>query len=573
MKHVISIVLFCFFNLQLSAQNIGKDRVEKLIDTIFRSFNRPGSPGVAVTILHNAKVITKKNYGMANLEHSIPFTHQSPVRLIYSMGREFMCAGLSVMESEGLLRFDDKVRSYLPKLPEWSKVVTIQDLLNHRSGFDDEWSLLLLMHAEMRNRVDREQLLTLLYNQPKPQIEPGKGYMYCNTDFALLRIIMEMVSKQSLPEYLKKKLFDPVGMSSTFMNDDIEAVIPGFAESYYGGNPIRKARFYKTSPGGNYRIVTTADDLEKWLVAIDDSSSLVAKAFVRLYQDAKPIPVMSPERHYVFGHEWRNINNTEVVYHGGVSESFYMIRIPAQHISVIGLGNDGNSIWPTMQLADSLLPYKPVSAVSLPVLPAVRVFLKKGELAKYAGRYFQQNVKGYNSHITSLSFYDIKLEGDSLNFYYTSNASVPITAFGDGLFKSMEFSTLLKFKQSHPDSAMNLQAWSFDGSEQKMFQREETTLKVTNAYLQQFTGRFYSPHLDYYFRIVQNEKGQLTIKRPTVSDKAMEAYGKNRFFFEGETGAYNFYTVATFTKNKKGEVNGFALQDSRMMHHRFEKVK
>ena len=573
MKHLITIIVFNFINLQMAAQTIDKIRVEKLIDTIFKSFDNPRSPGAAVTVLQNGKVITKKNYGMANLEHSIPFTHQSPVRLIYSMGREFMCAGLSVMESEGLLRFDDKVRSYFPKLPEWSKDVTIQDLLNHRSGFDDEWSLLLLMHAEMRNRVDKEQLLTLLYNQPKPQVEPGKGYMYCNTDFALLRFVMEIASKQSLPDYLKKRLFAPLGMSSTFMNDDIEAVIPGFAESYYGGNPIRKARFYKTSPGGNYRIVTTADDLEKWLIAIDDSSSVVAKAFVRLYQDAKPIPVMYPERHYVFGHEWRSRDTTAYVYHGGVSESFFMFRIPSRRIAVIGFGNSGNSIGATMQLADSLLPGKRVSMARFPVFPTEQAALKKDELAKYAGRYFEQNIKGYNSHIKSLSFYDIKQEGDSLNFYYTSNASFPITAFGNGFFKSMEFSTLLKFTQSHPDSAMNLLISSFDGSEKKMLQREETKVKVTKAYLQQFTGRFYSPHLDYYFRIVQNQEGQLIIKRPTLSDKTMEPYGENRFFFEGDTGAYNFYTVATFTKNKKGEVDGFNLQDSRMMHHRFNKVK
>ena len=73
--------------------------------------------------------------------------------------------------------------------------------------------------------------------------------------------------------------------------------------------------------------------------------------------------------------------------------------------------------------------------------------------------------------------------------------------------------------------------------------------------------------------MVQNQEGQLKIKRPTLSDKLMEPYGENRFFFEGDTGAYKFYTVATFSKNKKGEVDGFTLQDSRMMHHRFNKVK
>ena len=200
MKH-LSVILLCLFSLHINAQAIDKTQIENTIDTIFKPFNNSNSPGAAVSVIQNGKIVTRKNYGMANLEHNIPFTHQSPVRLIYSMGREFMIAGLAVMESQGLLNFDDKVRDYLPKLPEWSKDVTLQNLLDHQSGFDDEWSLLLLMIEDMRSQVKDEQVLRFLYNQPKPQIEPGKGYMYNNTDMALLRMVMEMASKQSLPDY------------------------------------------------------------------------------------------------------------------------------------------------------------------------------------------------------------------------------------------------------------------------------------------------------------------------------------------------------------------------------------
>jgi hypothetical protein len=396
--------------------------------------------------------------------------------------------------------------------------------------------------------------------------------MYCNTDYALLRFLMEIASKQSLPDYLKDKLFDPLGMSSTFMNDDIEEVIPGFAESYYGYNPFRKARFYKTSPGGNYRMVTTADDLEKWLRAIEDPSSIVSKAFKRLYQDARPIPVVSPEQHYIFGQERHKRDSTEYVYHGGVGDSFYIFRIPSQGIAIIALDNGGNSIWAMMQLADSLLPQKPVSTTNAPVYPAEPVTLTNDELAKFAGRYFQQNNKGYNSHIRSISLYDIKQERDSLNLYYSKDASISITAFGNGLFKDMDEDVPMKFTKIHPDSTMKLQIWVPDGRIWE-YQRVESKEKINKEYLQQFTGQFYSPHLDYYFRIILNEEGQLIIKRPTIKDKTLETYGDNSFFFEGETGAYSFYTVATFTKNLKDEVDGFNLQDSRMMHHRFEKIK
>lgn len=95
---------------------------------------------------------------------------------------------------------------------------------------------------------------------------------------------------------------------------------------------------------------------------------------------------------------------------------------------------------------------------------------------------------------------------------------------------------------------------------------------MTKEYLDQFTGQFYSPHLDYYLRIVL-EDDKLIIKRPTTTDKIMEPYGENRFMFAVENGAYTSYTTATFTQNKAGRVDGFTLQDSRTMHHRFDKVE
>lgn len=571
MKHLFFISVLCFLNMQIVAQTIDKVQIEKTIDTIFKPLHQDKSPGVAVTVMQNGKVITKKNYGLANLEHSVPFTHQSPVRLIYSMGREFMSAGIAIMEAEGLLRFDDKVRSYLPKLPEWSKNVTIQDLLNHSSGFDDEWSLLLLMHADMRNRVDKEQMLTLLYNQPKPQVQPGEGYMYCNTDYALLRMIAEMASKQNLTVYLKNKLFAPLGMSATFMNDDIEAVIPGFAESYYGNGPFRKARFYKTSPGGNYRIVTTANDLEKWALAAADSSSVLAKAFERLYQDARSIPVMAPEQHYTFGHEWRKRDTLSYVFHGGVDDGFYMVRIPSQGIAVIALGNSSNSIAGLLQLTDSLLPPIPALSAERPMFPESAVVLTNSELKKYAGRYFEHNAKGYNSHVSRIAYYDIKAEGDSLQFYYQPGASFPLTAFGNGHFKDMEEDVPIIFSGPNRDGIMQFKMWLPNG-EVKVYQQHENNLKINKPQLQQFVGKYYSPHLDYYFRVVLDEKDQLIVKRPTLSDVKLEPYGENSFLLQADTGGYFVYTVITFTRNKKGQVDGFDIRYSRLMHHRFEKV-
>ncbi|HEY0669485.1 MAG TPA: serine hydrolase domain-containing protein, partial [Sphingobacteriaceae bacterium] len=213
-SHVRTLLLLSIFLLAIQdqsfSQNSGTPKkiplppkrsehklLESKIDSIFSRFSKT-SPGMAVTILENGKVITKKAYGLASLEHRSPFTHNTVVRMPYSEGREFISIATVLMEQQGLFKLDDRVRKYFPKLPAWSEQVTIHDLLNHRSGFVDEWATLLLTQASMQNRLDKNQFLELLYKQPKPEVEPGKGYMYSNSDFGLLRLILEKASGQNL---------------------------------------------------------------------------------------------------------------------------------------------------------------------------------------------------------------------------------------------------------------------------------------------------------------------------------------------------------------------------------------
>jgi len=550
-----------------SASNL---QLQKKLDSIFSSLNQ-SRPGVAVTVLQNGKVIAKKAYGMASLEHQVPFTHQSRVRLTYSGTREFMCVGLAIMESEGLLRFNDKVRQYFPKLPAWSDDVTIQDLLNHSSGFADEWATMLLMQADMNNRVDKEQLLTFLYNQPKPEVEPGKGYMYSNSDFALLRFIMEKASGKNLPGYLQQKLFSPLGMNATLMNDRLEEIIPGLAENYYDyGAPARQLGI-KTSPGGNYRIVTSADDLEKWVRALEEPNSVVAKAFMRLKQNARVIPVLSPEIHFVFGHEWQKIGNVDVVKHGGVNHDFYITRIPSLKLIIIGLGNGLGNMVKAESVASYFLPKDEKKLQDRPPQVSLNpVAVDTAILRRYTGRYFTEKSKSHSSHLPKIAFYDIHLSGDSLRFYEASGQHFTLIPIGKDMFKDPDYGAIIQFMQPHPDS-MKFSVFLPDDSQIPHY-RKNNIQTPPKEILQQYTGKYYSPHLDFYCRIVFDEGGGLVLRRATIADKKLISNGKDRFLFEME-GAGGLYVETVFMRNNVGQVTGIDMQHVRMMHHRFDKVQ
>ena len=72
------------------AQPIDKIKLAKFVDSIFKPFNNKNSPGCAVTIMENGKVINKKAYGMASIELGVPFSHHSVVRIGNSEAREFI---------------------------------------------------------------------------------------------------------------------------------------------------------------------------------------------------------------------------------------------------------------------------------------------------------------------------------------------------------------------------------------------------------------------------------------------------------------------------------------------------
>lgn len=576
MKSLFILVIGLSF-FEIPAQSIiNKAKLDKKIDSLFQSFNNQNSPGYAITVLQNGKVITKKTYGMANLEFVIPFSHNTIVGITYSEGREFISIAAALMEQDGVLTLNDKARKYFPKLPAWSENVTIQDLLNHSSGFCDEWATLVLMQASMSNRLDVSQFLNFLYAQPTAQVEPGKGYMYSNSDFGLLRLILEKASGENLSTYLKRKVFDPLGMSATHMPANKEEVIANHAFSYYSDQPGKYNVWLrdKTSPGGNYKVLTSANDLEKWAAAHNDPTTIIAKAATRLKQQARPIPVL-PGTDYPFGQKLKHIGKYEMIVHEGVSGWRYLSSVPEANLSIICLGNYlGGYDEKIDALYEEIFQVKKLP-ITAPKLPTKALPTKHNDLIKYAGTYLQLNQRTFQSSIEPKLYQELNVVGDSLYLHFATTDSIALLKVGNNIFKDPEYPAWLVFSQPHKDSAMHVTIYNQGDYTETWHWKRETTAKTkyTNAQLQKFTGKYYSKHLDFYWTIVMNDAGELVVKRPTIADKILEPFYNDEFrliieFRENEESR----VWIKFEYDAAGNASGFNVQNSRLMHHRFEKV-
>jgi CubicO group peptidase (beta-lactamase class C family) len=560
-------------NLELVSNN---PMLDKKLDSLFSSFNNKNSPGFAVTVIQNGNMIAKKDYGMASIELEVPFTHNTIVRLPYSEGREFISIAVALMEQEGLLTLNDKVNKYFPKLPAWSEPVTIQDLLNHSSGFCDEWATLVLTQAEMANRLDVSQFLDFLYNQPEPQVEPGNGYMYSNSDFGLLRLILEKASDKNLSVYMTDKIFKPLGMLYTKLGRNKEEVISNRAFSYAEEDEGKYTVWMrdKTSPGGNYWILTCASDIEIWATAHADENSFIYKATQRLKQNARPIPVLKSAVNYVFGHKIKQLAGTEVIKHEGVSGYSFLTEVPAAGLSIICVGNN---LDPYSDKTDALVSFllndKP-TVTEKKILPTQPVPISKFGMQEYEGTYRWLHQPGFQSAVERKQFSELKVIGDSMWLIYSAVDSFPLVYVGNGIFKDADYPIWNAMYKLHPDSAMRATIYRQTASNDSIEWQKVTATKknYSTGYLQKLCGTYYSKHLDFYWRIILNEKGELVLKRPTIADKIIEpGYDEEfklpiQFHTNDESWAWiKFY----FTE--KGEVDYLNVRHGRLMHHRFDK--
>ncbi len=548
----------------------------KKLDSLFSSFNNKNSPGFALTIIKEGKVITKRDYGMASIELNVPFNHNTVVRLPYSEGREFISIAAAVMEQEGLLTLSDKVNKYFPALPEWSVAVTLQDLLNHSSGFCDEWATLVLTQAEMANRLDVSQFLDFLYNQPHPQVEPCKGYMYSNSDFGLLRLILEKACGKNLSVYMTEKIFAPLGMPHTKLGRNKEEVVANRAFSYAEEDAGKYTVWMrdKTSPGGNYWVLTCANDMEKWAAAHADKSSLIAKAITRLKQHARPIPVLKEGVNYVFGHKIKQVANTAVIKHEGVSGYSFLTQVPVARLSIICVSNN---LTPYSDKTDALAAFllnDKTNAIEKQNFPTQRVAISKDGMRQYEGTYRWMHQTSFQSTMQRKQFSELKVISDSMWLIYSAVDSFPLVYVNNGIFKDPDYPVWLAMHQPHPDSPMQATVHRQTANNDIIEWQKVTATKknYSNNYLQKLTGTYYSKHLDFYWRIVLNDKGQLLLKRPTIADKIIEPGYDEEFKLpiQFHTGDESWAWIK-FYFTEKGEVEYLDVRHSRLMHHRFDK--
>ena len=234
------------------------------IDSVFRRFTAAGSPGCALGIARDGSMIYSKGYGLSSVELGVPIT-PATVFDIGSVSKQFTAMSVVLLSQDGKLSLDDEIQKFIPEIPRYARPIRIRHLLHHTSGLRDYIDILGWSGISDESVTTDQDALDAIARQKATNFEPGAEFLYSNSGFFLLSVIVQRASGESLREFARKRIFQPLGMNHTQYVDRHDMIIPGKAGSYTdgetGGFALALANWEQTGDGA---VNTTVEDLVNW---------------------------------------------------------------------------------------------------------------------------------------------------------------------------------------------------------------------------------------------------------------------------------------------------------------------
>lgn len=326
------------------------------VDELFKEWDRNDSPGAALGIFKDGRIIYARGYGIANLEYSLPWTPQTPSQT-GSISKQFTGMCIAILAEQGKLSLDDNIRKYFPDWPDYNGQITLKHLLYHTSGVREYLTLVELMgKPEGSGYVyTPKELVRTLLRQKELNFKPGEMYSYSNSGYFLLSEIVSQVSGEKTSTFAKKYVFDPLGMRDTHFHDDPNKIVKNRA---YGYSPIKGEGFrideVRLKVIGDLGVFTTIEDFLKW----DQNfyRNKLGKGTQELIRTMLTKGKLNngEELSYGFGLRIDNYRGLKTISHGGSAVGYQaqFMQFPDQKFSIVILSN--LSTFPTGRIAKQI---------------------------------------------------------------------------------------------------------------------------------------------------------------------------------------------------------------------------
>ncbi|MBF6651401.1 penicillin-binding protein [Flavobacterium columnare] len=312
-------------------------KVQDSMDYLYNKefFSNDFSGGILVA--KNGKILYEKYSGMGNFEKDVPITAHTPLH-IASVSKVLTATAILLLIDSNMLKLDEKVKTILDGFPY--EDITVRMLLNHRSGLRNYSYFIEDKGVWERGKVlHNSDLISVMKNgNIGLEFKPDARFSYCNTNYALLALIIEKISKMNYRTAMSKMIFEPLGMKNTYVFDLNEHA--DTASCSYKGNYIKYPLNHLDDIYGDKNIYSTPRDLLKFDMATYNSDFLNKKLLAEVYKgysyEARGV------RNYGLGIrllEWKD--GKQMFYHNGWwhgNTSAY-ITLKKEKVTLIALSN------------------------------------------------------------------------------------------------------------------------------------------------------------------------------------------------------------------------------------------
>jgi CubicO group peptidase (beta-lactamase class C family) len=326
-----------------------------------RALERPVA-GIAVAVARSGTVVEARGFGLADVDRKIAVTPQTVFHAA-SVSKNILAGVVLHLVEEGKLSLDNDITKYVAEAPTHGQHVTLRHLLTHTSGL---FSYTSVPNAEANEALDlsHEQVLALIEDRPA-DFAPGASWRYSNTGSYLAGMAVERVTGMTYAAYLRSRVFEPLGMTSSSLctvHDDVPALATGY--DVQDGKFVPPPRGAWTVPFAGGGVCTTVSDLVRWQNALD-AGRFVSSA--HLYEMRRPTTLTDGTRiDYGLGTRLGSLQGHAVAGHtgSGLGFSTVLMTFPADRLTIAVLTNSASASAVTIaaaiaRAAFELAPAKP----------------------------------------------------------------------------------------------------------------------------------------------------------------------------------------------------------------------
>lgn len=431
LKSKVALVIFSLGLIINSPESVSQS-LNSQVDALFSEWDSDASPGSALGIVKDGALVYSRGYGIADLEHDIPISPTS-VFYIASVSKQFVTMSVLLLEEQGKINLDDEIQVYLPDFPRYESPLTIRHFIHHTSGVRDYLTLWSLSGNDYLDYVDKNAVYQLIKRQKTLNFTPGEKYLYSNSCYFMLAMIVEKASGESLKEFARKNIFEPLEMNNSHFHDSNLHLIKNRAFSYSpatdGYNNLIM-RFDMVGSGGVY---SNINDLYKW----DQNfyHNVLGKGGPDIINKMQEDGILNngESAGYAFALHNDTYRGLKTISHGGSLAGYrtQLMRFPEQSFSVILLGNIAtfNSTAMAKKVADVYL------AEAMEPM-AKETAAKTSESAQETAPYITEELENY------------------IGTYYSEELDVDykISEKNDSLFLSVKYTEPLALKPTKADT-------------------------------------------------------------------------------------------------------------------------